>query len=268
VSFDERFHSMSAGAIALGLLAAILVASEVCYRLGKSWGARPERREPQLGAIEAALLGLVALLLGFTFSLSATRFDARKKLVVEEANAIGTTYRRASLLPDDARARVQDLLRRYVAKRVEFYRAPTAPEVSPDVVREEHRLQRVLWAEVAALGRTHPNDEVTVGLLSTSLTEMMDLEATQATAFEDHVPPSVLLLVFFVSIVGLGSVGYVNGFEARRHGTLTVLLALMCTLTVFVILDLDRPREGIIRITQKPMTALEDLVNEPSAPRG
>jgi hypothetical protein len=255
----DLLYDTDAASIALALLALMLGASELAFRVGRRH-IEVESQE-QLAAIEAALLGLLALLLGFSFSLSATRYEARMEIVVAEANAISTAYNYAGLLPAAERAPVQEQLRSYLDARLAFYAASPLETASDQAIRDARRLQASLLSQATRLGRERPQAR-TVLLLFHSLNETFDIETRQATAFVDIVPQTVQLLLFLASIVGLGSLGYFNGTKGRRHLVPTVLLAFMFAMTIFVILDFDRPGRGWLRITRKPLLDLRDTLRE------
>jgi hypothetical protein len=260
VSTGDLLYVTRAATIALALLGIMVGAAELGFRIGRRQSADREA-EAQLAAIEAALLGLLALLLGFTFSLSATRYEARKEIVVAEANAISTAYNCAELLPAAEGAPLREQLRTYVDARLAFYGATPHEPASDAAEHATRRLQRSLWSDASRIGRARPQYQ-TVTLLLRALNETFDVEARQAAAFDDFVPVSVQLLVFIASIIGIGSVGYFNGTKGYRHLVLTTFLAVMCALTIFVILDLDRPRRGFIRITRTPLLELRDFMRE------
>jgi hypothetical protein len=190
------------------IITVFLSASEIGFRLG--WLAQSKINEPvrsQINMLQAASLGLLALLLGFTFSMALTRFDTRKQLVLDEANAIGTTYLRAQLLPEPARKEVSNLLRRYVDVRLEFYQACINQKKLQKVDEETGKLHRALWSHAVATGVQDPR-AIPTGLFIQSLNEVIDLHGKRVTAMENHVPESIFILLWVVATLSLCLVGY------------------------------------------------------------
>jgi hypothetical protein len=161
----------------MATLLLVLLSVEGGYRLGKYRRSRSEEeKEAPVGAMAGATLGLLAFMLAFTFGLAAARFDTRRQLLLDEANAIGTTYLRAGMLPD-RRENIRALLRDYVDARLEAVRSGNVTE---GIRRSEH-LQGQLWAQAVALGENNPTS-IVVGLFVQSLNEVIDLHAKRVTA--------------------------------------------------------------------------------------
>jgi hypothetical protein len=207
--------------------------------------------------LEAASLGLLALLLGFTFSMALTRFDTRKQLVLDEANAIGTTYLRAQLLPDPARKEVSNLLRRYVDVRLDFYQAGVNQRKLQNVDDETEKLHKALWSYAMATGGRDPR-AIPTGLFIQSLNEVIDLHAKRVTAMENHVPESIFVLLLIVATLSLGLVGYGAGMGKDRNLLPTVISVILIASVILLIMDLDRPRRGLIKVSQQSMVRLQE----------
>lgn len=251
--------------VLLGFLAGLLAAGEAGFRLGRRADASlREKAKTQVTAVEAALLGILGLLLGFTMSMAVTRFEARKQLVMEEANAIGTSYLRTQVLPAPQGAEIAGLLRQYVDTRLLYL------EVGHDPVRlaarraEAGRLQQEFWARAAVYAQQDPNP-VKAGLLLQSLNQTIDLEAASWMAFHNHVPATVIYVDALVGLLAAMLVGYGTGLDDRREVFSLCLLALAITVVLAVIVDLDRPYRGFIRLSQQPMIELQEQVRS-SAP--
>jgi hypothetical protein len=257
------FHDLSLWVIIPILLGLLLVATEVGYRLG--YRERDRLSEPakaQVGTIEAALLGLLGLLLGFTYSMASTRYDARKALVGAEVNAVRTALHRARLLPDRVDGPAEALIHDYVRARIALARSldPDRDEVDA----QARRAQKALWDLAIAESRS-PEQPDMLGLFVEALNEMDEAKTRRDAALIDHVPVSVLTLVFFSTIIVFGVVGYGFGLAGGRGLLATSLLALLIALVVMVVLDLDRPRRGLVRVGQQGMVRLLDGL-DPSPP--
>ena len=192
------------------------------------------------------MLALLALILGFTFSLSLQRFDDRARAVVDEANAIGTTFLRTHLLPESVRVDAQRLTREYIDFRLK------AGSVSLDeadsrtsVIAESDARLGELWDLTAEAAR-EDKGPVTSGLFVTSLNETIDAFGSRDAIVKRHVPELVLLLLFVTFILTGIIIGYANGAEDHRPSIAAYILALLIALLVFIIIDLDRPHRGFV----------------------
>src|SRR6201987_3095229 len=164
-------------ALFIFILGVVLLSVEGGYRLGKyRRSRREEEKEAPLGTMVGATLGLLAFILAFTFGLAAARFDSRRQVLLDEANAIGTTYLRADLLLDK-REEIRKLLRNYVDTRLEVVRSGKIAEG----MRQSENIQSQLWAHAVAVGRQNPNS-IVAGLFVQSLNQMIDLHAERVQA--------------------------------------------------------------------------------------
>jgi hypothetical protein len=255
---EEILYGVNELVLALAVIGSLLATIELGYRLGGKLppGLTDSAKSPVL-AISGAILGLLALLLGFTFSMSLSRFDQRRQLVVQEANAIGTTYLRSGLLPEPDRSAVADLLRSYVDARLDFFNRRGDPAEFKRVIDRTEKLQGELWSHVATAVEKDSRP-VTTGLFIQTLNEVIDLHAERVAAMENHVPESVLLLLLLVALLAAMLVGYGCGFANRRHLLSTSVLALLIGTVIVVIIDLDRPARGLIRVSQESMIRLRE----------
>ena len=236
--------------------ALMLTATELGFRLGRKFEARtPENVKSQISTVEAAILGILALLLGFTISMAVSRFETRKQLVLEEADAIGTSSLRAQLLPAPAGPEIESLLRQYVNIRVQYGTAGNDLARLEDLNRQTARLQTEFWTRTAVYAQQDPNP-VRVGLLLQSLNKAIDLAEARWMAFQNHVPESVIYVNAAVGLLSATLVGYSFGVNGRRNIFSMFMLAVSITLVLAVIIDLDRPRSGYIRVSQQPMIDL------------
>ena len=239
--------------IGVALLAALTLASMVGVRLRDR---RADAGRDNDGYIISADLGLLALLIGFTFSLVLGRYDTRRDLVLREANAIGTTWLRAQFAPEPFRSDLRSLTRRYVDARLAL---ADAGEDAAAITRAEGMaddLQRRIWdTTMAAVPRIEPASAVP--LLVSTVNETIDLAEARKTALAARLPGSVLLALLIYALISAGVLGYVMRGNSRISAfVLFVLLALAITL----ILDLDRTRTGTIVVSQAPMLDLRDWI--------
>jgi hypothetical protein len=237
-------------------IGALILFTELGFHLGRRAGRTiSDKARSQISAVQGAILGLLALLLGFTFAMAMGRFDVRKQLVLDEANAIGTTYLRAQLLPEPPRQEISDLLRQYVRVRLEFYEAGTDEKKLNVASDATDKLQNQLWSIAAALGEKEPR-AVTLGLFLQSLNEVIDLNNKRLNALENHVPEIILFLLYFVALVATGLIGYGCGLGGVRNLFVTAVSSVLIAAVILVIIDLDRPRHGLIQVSQQRMLEL------------
>jgi hypothetical protein len=243
--------------IALLVVAALLVALGAAgFRLGlRLYTAKDEVRSKQIDGIQSAVLSLLALLLGFTLAMAVGRYETRRNLVVKEANAVGTTYLRASLLPDVYQSPVQDALRRYVAVRLKYAPLVDDPAKLAEGMRSSAAIEAELWKLATAAAKEAQNN--ITGTFIVSLNEMIDTDAERVAAMRAQVPSGVLLVLLIVA--GFGCV--TTGLGAGAQGVYTMLgnvfLPLLYSLVIVLIFDLAHPRAGIIDISQQMLVDVQ-----------
>jgi len=252
----DFLYEQSVGLIAVALFTLLLVVSEIGFRRGRALGSSlGEASKSQLSSFQGAMMGLLALLLGFSFALAESRFETRRHLVVEESNAIGTTYLRSQMLPEPHRTEVAKLLREYIDARLEFFQADVDEDRLKGAMEKSERVQRQLWSQALALAEKDPSP-VPTGLFITPLNDVIDLHAERDAARQNHVPEIALWLLAVAAIGSMGLAGYGGGVGGRRNLAHTITLALIISFVILVITDLDRPRRGLIKISQQSMIAL------------
>lgn len=242
--------SLTASALltATGVFIGMLVLFEAGRRLGIATMARdPDGKPSGAGPAEAAVFGLLGLLLAFTFSGAASRFEARRHLVTEEANAIGTAYLRVDLLPADAQPGMRQLFRRYLDTRLETYTRPGDRDFIRAKLAEAGEQQQAIWNLAIAAGQREPAGH-TARVLLPALNAMIDITTTRVTATETHPPEIIFILLAGLSLVSALLVGYVASTATTRNVVPILILATTLSLTLYVILDLEFPRQGLIRV--------------------
>jgi hypothetical protein len=244
----------------------LLLLIEAGYRLGRYRRQRAaDEMETPVGAIVGATLGLLGFILAFTFSLAASRFDARRQMVVEEANAIGTTYLRAGLLPDQvAGMRVRNLLEKYVELRLQTV-ATGNIELALNPAEE---LQQELWQTAETVGRTHP-DSIVVGLFLESLNETIDVHSKRVlVGLRNRLPTSLWAALFVITSLTMLGVGYHEGLTKSRRSPAILVLVLSFCMVLKLIADLDRPLEGDLQVSQEAMVELREMIHQAQAEDG
>jgi len=208
-----------------------------------------EKAGPGLGVVEGALFGLMGLVVAFTFSGAAARFDAKRQLIVEESNDIGTAYLRLDLLPEADQPALREDFRRYVDARLESYR--TLPSVAGVMPQTEvvARLQESIWKRSIAATREAANPQSTL-LLLPALNAMFDIANTRAMATQLHPPPIIFALLATLALVCSFLAGFGMAGGKGRDWIHILAFAAILTLTVYVIIDMEYPRVGLIRIEE------------------
>lgn len=252
--------------IAIALFSAMLVANEIGFRSGK----RGRDQETELSrsaatALKGSVFALVALLLGFSFSATTGRYDLRQRLVLDQANAVGTCHLRAGLLDESSRDRIRISLRRYVRAHLDYAKAGDDHAVLSQVASEIDRITAALWATVEEANRKSP-DAVRNSLIVPAANEVIDLSSTRSWAGRNHLPVPVLVLLLASVLVSALLLGHSSGQAGRRHVSLWLATNLIFVLVMYVVLDFDRPRRGLIRVDQTPLIELESTMQDHPQP--
>jgi len=245
------------------IFTALSAAREAGHLLSKRRKGSPVTGDAEAGDGFAmtSILGLLALLIAFSFSLSLQRYDARRELVISEANALGTTWLRTGLLDEADRTRLQALLREYVDIRGEFGVAST-PELETAAFRKTEAMQQRLWdatGEVVRPFRTTP----LAALLVTTTNESIDLASERKATREARIPARILRVLMLYALIAAVMIGYEKG----RHRAATSLLFVLLTLAASLVVDLDRPTTGGINVSQQPMLDLQRSIADATCTR-
>ncbi len=230
-------------------LVLILAASEIGRRIGVQASARGGGN---ISTLESAVLGLLALMIGFTFAMALSRFETRRDAVLSEANAIGTTALRARLLPQPERGEILKLLREYVTVRLDITKQPVSRAELAAAIDKSNTIQEALWQQAKAMAAKDAG-MVPTGLFIQTLNEMIDEQGKRLAALRNRVPNIVMLALFGIAAVATAFAGYGSGFEARRIRLPIYVMALLLSAVLLLILDLDRPTTGFIEVSQQPM---------------
>jgi hypothetical protein len=224
----------------------------VMLEIGRHLGARKLATDPGgartgVTAVEGALFGLLGLLLAFTFSGAASRFDARRKLITDEVNVIGTAWLRLDLLPADAQPELRDLVRKYLDARLDTYRK--LPDIAAAEAELAHslQLQREIWAKTVAAIRSAPSGFSGAAVVN-ALNAMFDIATTRIAAARTHPPTIIYLMLGFLALSTSLMAGHAMAGSKTRSFIHIAGFALVLSATVYVILDLEYPRLGFIRL--------------------
>jgi hypothetical protein len=238
----------------VGLFAGMLICLEIGQRIGSRLRkASADGKSLGTNAIEGAVFALFGLLIAFTFSGAAARFEARCNLVIEEANNMSTAWLRMDLLPQDAQPEMRELFREFLDKRLSAYRnMPDLEETTAAIIESEEVLD-LIWSKAVAACE-EKGDAATTSLVLGSFNDMFDVCNTRSTATKVH-PPLVIFLLLFA--LGLSSALLAGAATKTRSWVHMTGFALIIFLAVFVTLELEFPRLGLIRVD-----SADHLLNE------
>jgi hypothetical protein len=204
-----------------------------------------------LSTLTGAALGLLALLLAFSFSLALSRYETRRTLVLEEANAISSTANFALMLPASAQESILSLLREYTAVRISLG-VPFDPAKLEREIVQSIDLQTRLWQQAVAVTAAAPQSLPTYRFVG-SLNEMNNIHERRLTALRYHVPGPVMFMLIGVAMMAMGFTGYHAALTESRRRVATLIMSLMVAVVIMLVIDLDRPARGLIQVPVQPL---------------
>ena len=263
----EVLYAQNRVLIVVGLFAAMHLALESGYRVGarRSDTATASGRG-QISAIEGAMLGLLAVFLGFTFSLARQRSDRRGDAVVQQVNAIGTAWLRVDLLPPGADKRSRLLMRDDIDNRVAESQMALADAATRGCwLARSANISAALWREVAANARTEGRLHAS-GLIVRALNDLIDAFSTTASVIDKHVPEVVLLRLLLTFATAIATVGVASGITRHLPPPAVVAIIGLIVLMTILIIDRARPRRGLLRIDRPALLELQATAAAAAAP--
>jgi hypothetical protein len=241
-----RFNVLTA-AIAIALFLAMVI----CQELGRRFGRKRCSREggdklTGVGDVDNAVFALLSLLIAFAYDAAGTRFDHRRELVTDEVNKVGSAYQTLSLLPSAPRAAIQAQMREYVRARIETYDALPDIDAARSSLERSERLQDELWTAVVAQARAAGDAAVVVVL--PAINDAFDAATTRTLAMQLHTPFAVFLMLGAVTLLSALLAGYGMGTFSVRPVVHMLIYAGTLALAIFVILELEFPQIGWVRV--------------------
>jgi hypothetical protein len=234
-------HIGLALALVAGLFGSMLVVVEIGRRIGRN------KKFEGLGAVEGAVFGLMGLLIAFTFGSAAVRFETRRSLAVEEVNDIGTAYLRLDLLQPAAQPKLRDAFRVYVDSRIAVYESLPDLDVAGAHLARVAKLQNEIWRDsVIACNEVASSDPAM--LLLPALNTMFDITTTRTVALQSHQPTIIFVMLALAMLACALLAGFEMGIGSGRNWLHVVCFTSVLTIAFFVILDLEYPRIGLIRL--------------------
>jgi len=235
-------------AIFLVSLAVMMALSEIGCRFGMR--ARGKGKE-DIATLEAAAFGLLALMIGFTFAMALTRFEARREAVLSEASAIEAAALRARLLPAPSDAEAMKLLREYAHLRVAITRAPRAEDLRAGIARS-NAIHEQLWQQAVAAA-AKPESSNSAGLVIEALNDLIKAQQRRLAVVRNHVPTEVMAALYGIAALAVALSGYAQGLRAAPSRTPVFLTAALVCCVIILIVDIETPFRGFVHVNQQPL---------------
>jgi len=248
-------------AVYVGTVAAVLVVAEIGFRLGR-WLQRRDpdsAKSPVSGTVVGGMLGLMAFLLAFCIGIVINQHNGRKAMVVTDANAVGTAYLRAGFLAEPDQTMVRNLLREYVEVRLE---AAADPALRESAVQRSEQIHGELWSIVEDTVHQGRDSDI-IGLFASSINEVIDVHSLRLAAIDLRLPRLLGIVLYAATLLSFLLVGVANSADGKRDPFAITLFALAYVAVLMLVVDLDRPQQGLLTVSQ---TALSDLLRQMGLP--
>lgn len=234
------------------MLVVLAFAIEVPYRVVRHMNVAAKSHLDAFNAVQAGLITLASFVLGLSFAQASARFDARRELVVREANAIGTTWLRADQLGASDAARFRKVLTDYTQERLDAYQARYEPGLVRRTVDQSARDQNEMWETASGALRAKPAN-LGLSLLMQTLNDTIDVSAEQLQALTTHVPTAVVVLTLVLVTLGAISLGLRFGMDGERPPALSAAYVIAFVVVITMMIDYDRPQSGFVKVNLNPI---------------
>lgn len=247
--------------IVIGLFLAMVVCLEIGYRVGRRRIERDGATHEGLGSIETATFAMLGLLLGFAFSGALGRFDNKRDLIVQEANAIGTAYLRLDLAPTSDQPELRRLFREYLDARISVYGTPQDDEATSRSIAAADAIQQRVWSAVIESANRDTSQNV-ARMIVPAINDMIDITTVRTVALYTRLPDAILALLLIAALCSAMTAGYAMSRRGQRSILHVMLYATSIAMTIYVVLDLEHPRRGLIRLdaTDRILEQLRDSI--------
>lgn len=232
----------------------------LCWEAGRRFGRSSTQEfrgsEQSLPVFVSALLALVAFMLGFTFNMTAARFEDRRSVLIEDVNAIGTAYLRSNLIAEPEKTNIQQLLRQYVETRL-----PSKEDITLEQRAQRiNEIQDAIWRQATAV--VQKDRSPITALFIDSLNNMIDTASKRLTIVARHtIPGPVWIAMILLTVMGVTVLGYLNGLFDKHRSPFALVVALTFSVVIYLIADLDRPGKGIIVPNDEGMIELQRSIS-------
>jgi hypothetical protein len=260
------FYQIDHRLIALGMMAVLLAAGEIGYRLGEARVDAPDSLRSLMSGTGAATLGLLGLLLGFSLSMAIARWDIRRDVIVDESNAIGTLSLRAGFLEEPLRGELQETLRAYTDARIELGGSRSDSEALRAARLESESLHTRIWSVVDRANQpTTLNATLSsLGALISAANELIDLHELRLASVENRLPAALLLLLLAVGALAIALLAWSFGAASQRGRIPMVLLAVLVGAVLLLTMDVNRPQRGRIEVGVAPLERVQGGLSRPT----
>jgi hypothetical protein len=251
-------------AVYLLTVAIVFVAAEIGFRLGIWLQRRTDAsgKTPMTGAVVGGMLGLMAFLLAFSIGIVIGQHNGRKAMVVTEANAVGTAYLRAGFLDEPDRSTTRDLLREYIEVRLAGVREASNEGILEAAMRRSEEIHGELWSIVEE-NVQQGKESATMALFVDSINEVIDVHSERLAVGHLRLPRMLGMVLYAATILSFLLVGVASSSDGKRDPLAILLFALAFVAVLMIVVDLDRPQQGILTVSQQ---ALDDLLRQMSTP--
>jgi len=247
MSFDQAFYQIDHRLIALVILALLAAAGEIGFRSGSRKRELQDSYRSLVSGTSAAMLGLLALLLGFTLSMGVSRWDERRDVIVTESNAIGTLWLRAGLLEKHQRDGLRDALRDYADTRIALGGAGGAREAMRAARSRSEFLHTSIWSVVEQANQPGQSNAVLSSLIS-GANELIDIHELRISSIENSLPAALFLLLITIASVAIWFFAWSFGASSQGRRTANLMLGILISAVLLVIMDVNRPQRGRITV--------------------
>ncbi|MCG2837523.1 hypothetical protein L6J37_11850 [Photobacterium sp. WH77] len=250
----ELFESLPITLIFVGIALLMLLFCEIGFQFGRHAFARKDKEVPgPLGSMVGGLLGMLAFVLAFTFSIASSQHEIRRNNVLEEANVIGTAYLRADLLDESSESIVKDLLKSYVEIRLA---AASGSDIN-EALRESLAIHRQLWDAVSTAAIANPSPLSSLMVQATN--DLIDMHEKRVTgALRSRIPASIWVALAAITALAMIALGTQVGYSGKRRLIAVIPLLLAFAVLVTLVVDLNRPQNGLIKVSQQSMVDLQN----------
>jgi len=235
--------------VAIGLIAAIVVAHDIGFLLGSLTRSADEPFDRQVGLVRTSTAALVAFLIGFAFSGAASRYTDRQDLIVKEANALGTAYLRADTIAEPQRSELKGAIKEYTADRVKLLSPEGRDQIEP-LLAKVSGLHERMWR--SAINATQNNARL-MSVVLPPINEVIDLHTVHLAMARRHLPVPIMAVLFATAAISVGMIGFGNGRVGRRFSVLDAVYGVVLAAALWMTIDLDYPGFGIIRVSNLPV---------------
>ena len=256
----DAFYLIDHRLIGLVMVALLLAACEIGYRVGLARQGVPDSLRTLMSGIGGAMLGLLGLLLGFALSMAISRWDARHDVIIEEANAIGTLWLRAGLLGEPLRGELREALHAYTEARIALGGSRDRPDALRTARSESEDIHVVIWSVVERANMPSTTNATLASLISAA-NEVIDLHELRLASLQNHLPSALFYLLLTLAAASVAFLAWSFGAASQRGRAPMILLSLLIGAVLLLIMDVNRPQRGRIEVGVASLERMEESIS-------